>query len=321
MTLVDRGGFPFVDRSAYPTKLPNTPGEANPIYWEDDNCIHMKTRECLRGFFANATSADVLIFVVGMPYCGLGQSGDTTLNKPWLLSSASAFRSHLTATFPGTIFRLNKAHVGKKYAHHQGCIDEVNELLDAAWFTGSEGHPWYVIDQRAINEGRDHYYNDALHYVGPLTIASLTQVLNTVCPRLGELDRVHATAFVGSIIRNRANMTELYVVGTAGQLRPAPSPCGSAFVPYSTTYPNETVLAGPHVASLLKGPPLPSNFCDKDRLYQLPNERAVYVIGDDHKLHSFLSGTDFLHRGYSFEQIDKIDFWLMKYFEKGGVLR
>lgn len=318
---VDRGGFPFVDRNAFPTKLPNTPGEVDPIYWEDDNCINMKTRDCLQNFFANATPADALIFVAGLPYCGSGLNGYTKLNRQWLLSSASAFRSHLTATFPGTVFRLNNAHVGKKYAHHQSCIDEVNDFLDALWYTGSERRPWYSIDQRAINVGRDQYYNDALHYVGPLTMASLTQALNMLCPRLGEVDRVHATSFMGSVLRNKANLTEFYVVDSAGQLRAVPSSCTQTFVPYSTTYPNVTIVAGSHIASLLKGPPLPSKLCDKDRLYQLPNDRTVFVLGDDHKLHSFRSGNEFLSRGYSFELVDKIDAWLMMYFRNGGALR
>ncbi len=145
------------------------------MYWEDDNCIQMKTRDCLRNFFVNATNSDVLIFVGGMPYCGLGQP-NPVLNRAWLQSSASAFRSHISAVFPGNVFRLNNAHVGKKYAQNQECVDEVNQILNELWFTGSESNPWYSIDQRAINEGRDHYYNDALHFVGPLTLASLTQV-------------------------------------------------------------------------------------------------------------------------------------------------
>ncbi len=173
----DRGGFPFVDRSKYvSTHLPNTPGEDNPMYWEEDNCMHTATRDCLHNFFSNATSEDVLIFVAGMPYCGLGFGG-AVFNKPWFQNSAAAFRAHIAASFPGHVFRLNNAHVvGKKYAAYQPCIDETNQILEELWFMGSESKPWYAIDQKAINAGRDHLYNDPLHFVGPLTVASLTQV-------------------------------------------------------------------------------------------------------------------------------------------------
>lgn len=174
--LIDRGGFPFVDRNKYPQQLPDTPGEDNPMYWEEDNCIHLKTRDCLQNFFTNATKDDILIFIAGMGYCGLGYA-NAALNVPWLRNSAAAFRSHIAAVFPGTVFRLNNAHVvGKKYASYQPCLDQVNNILDETWFMGSENNSWYAIDQKAINEGRDNLYNDPLHFVGPLTIASLTQV-------------------------------------------------------------------------------------------------------------------------------------------------
>ena len=45
---------------------------------------------------------------------------------------------------------------------------------------------WYTIDQWEINTDRGNLYNDHVHYVGPLTIATLTQMLNVVCPSEGK---------------------------------------------------------------------------------------------------------------------------------------
>ena len=44
---------------------------------------------------------------------------------------------------------------------------------------------WYTLDQWEINKGRQRLYNDHVHFVGPLTFAALTQMLNIVCPNGG----------------------------------------------------------------------------------------------------------------------------------------
>lgn len=141
-----------------------------------------------------------------------------------------------------------------------------------------------------------------------------------LCPRLGAVDKQHAFLYIGSIIRNRMNVTEQYIVDPQGQLRVIPPTCIKVLVSSSVTYPDDVILEDRHLSSLLKGPAIEFNFCDKDRLYQLPNERSVYVLGDDNQLHSFQSGNDFLRRGYSFENVNKIDAWLMNYFRKGNPL-
>ena len=49
-----------------------------------------------------------------------------------------------------------------------------------------EDQMWYTIDQWAINKGRNHLYNDDIHFVGPLNSATVHQVLNMLCPGGGE---------------------------------------------------------------------------------------------------------------------------------------
>jgi len=41
---------------------------------------------------------------------------------------------------------------------------------------------WHFIDQRSINSGREAFYNDDLHYNGPLSLATIQVVLNQLCP-------------------------------------------------------------------------------------------------------------------------------------------
>ena len=62
-------------------------------------------------------------------------------------------------------------------------IAEINADL---WIINSP-NPWYCVDQWAINAGRSHLYNDAVHYARPLTNAGIQLPLNYVCPEMGEI--------------------------------------------------------------------------------------------------------------------------------------
>lgn len=70
--MLARGGFPYLTNvNSYDLyHLPNTVNEATgeKTVWEDDNCIHMNTRDCLAKFFYGARKDDILIFTLGMPY-------------------------------------------------------------------------------------------------------------------------------------------------------------------------------------------------------------------------------------------------------------
>ena len=54
------------------------------------------------------------------------------------------------------------------------------------WAPGSEELPWYHIDQWSINKGRYQYYNDHVHFIGPLSFATVMLVLNELCPGGGQ---------------------------------------------------------------------------------------------------------------------------------------
>jgi hypothetical protein len=77
---------------------------------------------------------------------------------------------------------------------------------------------WYTIDQWAINEGRDHLYNDHIHYSGKLTHATLFQVLNMICPQFG-IDRDFMEAHANRIIYTGAyDHYNIYFADNGGYL-------------------------------------------------------------------------------------------------------
>lgn len=165
-------------------------------YWVDDNCIHQTTRSCLAAFFNGSQPHDVLIFTLGMSYALHTQEeedGRAFLNvsvdtRQWLVSSASAWRAHLAATFNGQVFRTTLAQLapGRSAAHMTPLMKNTNEAVWPVWRPGSEDLPWYTIDQWAINEGREGLYNDHVHFNGMLTQATLQNVVNELCPGRGD---------------------------------------------------------------------------------------------------------------------------------------
>lgn len=184
----DRGGFPFIkDWSG--DKLPGDYNSARVAVgqegvWDDDFCLHTNVRSCLETFFKGAKKTDVLMFIMGMAYDINNGKID---ERAWLRSSASAFRRHITATFPGKVFRVTNSQTLKHVQHMTPSLLEMDQMLWELWRPGSEPdeEQWYTIDQWSINRGRDDLYNDHVHWVGPLTQATLHQVLNLLCPGEG----------------------------------------------------------------------------------------------------------------------------------------
>ena len=184
---IDRGGFPFLrDKSV--TELPSNPNDAESnLVWAEDNCINRDVRSCFHVFFNESTENDVLMFVSGMPYAT--SFGSTIVDgQSWLRSSAAAFRGHLAATFRGHVFRVTNSQTRTTAKHLTPYLLQIDEMLWELWQPGSEpeAQRWYTIDQWAINRGRDHLYNDHVHWVGPLTSATLHQMLNILCPGGGK---------------------------------------------------------------------------------------------------------------------------------------
>lgn len=138
--------------------------------------------------FNESTPQDIVIFTAGMSYAGAKLSGHPLSHlldsTGWLRSSASAFRAHLAATFPGQVFRVTMAQFKDHLAGYSHFLRQADQLLWGVFRPGSEEgrERWYTIDQWAINENRERMYNDHVHYVGKLTHATLQQVLNLLCP-------------------------------------------------------------------------------------------------------------------------------------------
>lgn len=166
----------------------------------DGNCVQQDTRECLEHFFAGSTERDVAVFTLGMPYGFFMQPNRAEPNRPvsvdfehWLVASAGAFRAHLSAAFKGQVFRITHAEfnpTGMDASRTPG-LQRVNDLLWQVWQPGAEEKPWYTIDQWPINHGRHSLYDDDIHYNGPLTHASMHQVLNELCPGGGKTTWSH----------------------------------------------------------------------------------------------------------------------------------
>jgi len=165
-------------------------------YWIDDNCILHNTRDCFGRFFNGSTANDVLVFTLGMSYplqSAVDEADAAFRNvsvdtRAWLLASAASFRAHVAATFKGQVFRTTLAQLSPlgRVKHMTPLMHNTNKALWSLWAPGSEPAPWYSIDQWAINSGREHLYQDHVHFNGLLTHAMLHQVLNELCPGQGD---------------------------------------------------------------------------------------------------------------------------------------
>ncbi len=189
----------------------NNPNIAD--WWDDDNCIYSKTRTCFESFFEGSKENDILIFNLGLHYAhptleqeaseppvrmGASHNASLSLNyREWLLSSAINVKSHIASTFKGQVFRTTMSRFNNQGTISFGgstgnmrknyYLQNVNDVLWEAWKPGSEAKPWYTIDQWAINKDREAtFYQDHIHFMGPLTFAMLHQVLNELCPGQGD---------------------------------------------------------------------------------------------------------------------------------------
>ena len=161
----------------------------------EDNCEGWNVRECLRSFFNGSTENDILIFSIGMmqvvAYNGqmVGFHVNQLDNKSWLIASAVNFKAHLAATFKGQVFRVTMAQANRNMNrnHWTDSLREADDILQQLWTPSSVNlhDQWYTIDQWAINKDRSHLYDDSLHFPGPLSDATVQQILNELCPNEG----------------------------------------------------------------------------------------------------------------------------------------
>ena len=151
---------------------------------------------CLQEFFINATAADALLFSLGHAYTQPSYFAYPSLftddidTERWMLESVPTFLDALCTTFPGHVFRFTMAQLfarnlavkGVRGVPYEDALWRQHFSPDAASAAKTCAAGMHTIDQAAINAGRNHLYNDGIHYQGLLTHATLQQLFNTLCP-------------------------------------------------------------------------------------------------------------------------------------------
>lgn len=164
-----------------------------------DVCFNLSAYDCLQPFFAGSTSSDLLILSVGLNYA-VNMIDFSPINyTSWISESAINFKRAVNALFPGRVVRGTLSEVRNNLKHEgidynrfiwrtekllTSIFDSSDRRNSAASGTAAAVPPgaWFTIDQWAINTGRLDYYQDFVHFHGPLTMAFLHNVLSEVCP-------------------------------------------------------------------------------------------------------------------------------------------
>ena len=157
------------------------------------DCGEMDMRTCYHSFFENAAVNDVLIFQMGLAYSYYGVNGHKRIDmRSWMLHDAAAFKGHIEAVFPGTVFWLsmspkkqtNATNSSPKAILGRNLMYENNLLLSKIFFPSSGvKQNWYQIDLWSICFDRPQYYDDELHFGHPPLATTINnQILNRLCP-------------------------------------------------------------------------------------------------------------------------------------------
>mmetsp|Transcript_11682 Transcript_11682/g.12599 ORF Transcript_11682/g.12599 Transcript_11682/m.12599 type:complete len:491 (+) Transcript_11682:114-1586(+) len=351
----DRGGFPYLTEIDKYDRfhLPDTVNDATGVetVWPIDGCVQINMRHCLERFFQNATSNDIVIMTFGLPYAVQSDMIDFT---SWLSASAASFRANLMAVFPGKIFRFTSAQM---YKHLTPLTDIVHrfdhEVLWPLWAPGSEPEEkqWYTIDQWAINKDRHRFYNDHIHFNGPLTHAMLHQVLNLLCPDIGARIETFFHLQDKIIVINRSktktkkdhhdrhhhyylrhtrrlldenntsnaieqeDSSEYYIFDKKGKLHSITSTC----LPYIKIK-SKVELSEVDLQEFEKFDPFPDVLCRADVLIRPANTREIFLMGNDYLLHPFANFNAFVSRGYDVDQVKVVDEFISYIVEQGSPL-
>jgi len=312
----DRGGFSFIKNTNL-TRLPPDPQAAIDMtngsakFWADDNCILQDTRKCLETFFSNSTKDDILIFTVGMPYAADWSSSSIDYEN-WLRKSAIAFHQNIKDTFKGTVFRFTSSQTRDTKQWKLGFLTQylkdVDTLLWDLWKSEKE---WYEIDQWAINENRDKFYNDHVHFNGPLTFATLHQVLNVMCP--GNGISYGNTTLSGKVIHHaQGNTSSFFLTDNEGCLHKmiGNMSCLQMLKSMKPTL----VLTMLEIKKTCKG----NDFKDIciDKTLVKGSSRSVYMI-EGSKRREFQNSNIFISMGFEFDQVLSIDDWTLQQIPEG----
>jgi len=318
----DLGGFPYIKNSSNFTKLPSTPQEIADIngedlkFWIDDNCIMHQMKSCLQNFFRNATKNDILIFSAGMSYALDWKQSNIDIEN-WLRHSALQFHEYIKAIFPGKVFRFTNSQtrdtISVKFSDRTPYLKAVDEVLWDVWKDEKE---WYTISQWSINEGRDHLYNDHVHWNGPLTFATLHQVLNTICP--GEGLEFRNNSLAGSIIHHatqQGNISSYFLADDDSCLHRIIGNM-SCLPTLKETHPS-VVLTTYEVKKICKRYDFRDICIDRTLIKGTP--KSVYMI-ERGKRREFSNVDVFVSMGFEFSDVINIDDWTLNQIPLGEPL-
>lgn len=107
--------------------------------------------------------------------------------EAWFNASVIQFAKNLHVTFKGkNIYRVTLAPLTGMMARHSKYTQRYNEILAELWNTSkSEFSHWKTIVQWSINNNKERvlkYYNDHVHFAGPLAMAAVYQIYSDLCP-------------------------------------------------------------------------------------------------------------------------------------------
>ena len=257
----------------------------------------------------------------------------------WISSSAAGFRSNLAATFPGKVFRFTNAQTLKHVAQMTPLLKKIDDLIWPIWYPSGDESAWYTIDQWAINENRNHYYNDHVHFNGPLTHATLHQVLNMLCPDLGtsasyladlekhvlEVSRT-ASSFTEDVKRQKlddgsssGDEVEYFLFDRkSGQLHVVDKACLPLLKLRSTFPVGET-----EIKAMPRGQAFPAFLCSASstppKLIRPVSSKVVYLV-ENNQRRMFPSADVFMSRGFEWGQISVVEDWVADMIPEGGPL-
>lgn len=164
-----------------------------------DVCFNLTAADCLRPFFHGSTTNDLLILSIGLNYAVNMIDFSPVNYTSWISESVLNFRQAVGNLFPGRVFRGTLSEVRNlkkdlveynKYIWRTEKL--ISSLLNGPTSSGtssdnkavsSSAMPWFTVDQWSINRGRadQQYYQDFVHFHGPLTQAFLHNLLSEYC--------------------------------------------------------------------------------------------------------------------------------------------
>lgn len=211
------------------------------------------------------------------------------------------------------------------YAFESSKFKEADKELAKLWQVSSanEHDMWYTIDQWAINENRNYLYNDQIHFQGPLSMATLQQVLNELCPGGGNATMPnvwpHADLAGHYIAVENSHKppltTTYYFIDKRGNKLELTLNSTSSSIPWYMKLSTKSVLKMTHieVSDILDGPTQP--YIPEDCVVR-GDGREVYWLKNDHK-YLFPSGNVFMAHGFEWDQIIPVDQLLLNGIPEG----